>query len=126
MAKPTRNTRQKEILEKSTSLQKGFFTAQDLLTKAQQKDSKIGIATIYRHLKTQAMTNKLHAYTCKNQTLYSTNQLSHSHFTCEKCKTTKHLKIDNIDFIKNNLEDQICHFQIDLTGTCEKCLKERR
>jgi Fe2+ or Zn2+ uptake regulation protein len=42
----TRNTKQKEIIDKEIDRLKTFFTAEDLYEKAKTVDKNIGIATI--------------------------------------------------------------------------------
>ena len=98
-----------------------FFDACELHSKVIKKDKRIGLATIYRFLKSEEKTGTLHSFLCKNKKIYSIHTTNHAHFTCEKCQTTKHLKIKNIDFIKGILDDDICHFQIELTGLCSTC-----
>jgi hypothetical protein len=41
------------------------------------------------------------------------------------CKTTKHIELKNIDFVENEISGEVCHFQLDVTGICEKCLKRK-
>ena len=50
---------------------------------------------------------------------------NHSHFICEKCGIKKHIDIKNIDFIKKNIPGSICHFQVDVTGVCDKCILKK-
>ncbi|MEX0920360.1 MAG: transcriptional repressor [Candidatus Pacearchaeota archaeon] len=121
MPKKSRNTRQKERLEEETKKFSSFFTPEDILKKVRKKDSKLGIATIYRFLKNKTTNNEIHTYTCDRKTIYSKNEKSHCHFTCEKCGKTEHLKVNTIGFIKNRVEGEICHFQIDVTGICNNC-----
>jgi Fe2+ or Zn2+ uptake regulation protein len=119
-----RNTKQKELLLNSLSDINIFFTAEDLLNKVQKTTPSIGIATIYRFLNEIKSEGKLHSYTCDRKTIYSNQKNNHSHYICEKCKKISHIKIDNIDFIKNNIPGSICHFQIEVYGVCDSCLKK--
>ena len=115
-----RKTKQKMILEKLVGEFKSFFTAEELALKVM--DHKIGIATVYRYLNSRANTGKLHSYLCDRKTIYSVDKNSHSHFNCIQCGVRKHMAIKKLDFLK--MKEKICHFQIDVTGICEKCLKE--
>jgi len=122
-----RNTKQKELLISSLSNIDNFFTAEDLLKKIQKtslSSRSIGIATIYRFLNEIKSEGKLHSYTCDRKTIYSNQKNNHSHYICEKCKKVAHIKIDNIDFIKNNIPGSICHFQVEVYGVCDSCLKK--
>jgi len=96
-----------------------FFTAEDLLKKIKYK--RIGIATIYRFLKEKSEKNEIHEYYHERRRVYSATDSSHCHFTCTKCKKSSHFRIKNINFIKKNVKGSICHFQIDVHGTCENC-----
>jgi Fur family ferric uptake transcriptional regulator len=98
-----------------------FFTAEDLLGAARNQDPGIGIATIYRFLKAASQKGKIHAYTCEKKKIYSMQTKSHCHFTCEKCKETAHFNLDKLDFIKRSVKGQVCHFQLDIIGICDKC-----
>lgn len=119
--KNSRQTKQKEIMQEEIQKTTSFFTAEELLQKVNKKDSKIGIATIYRFLKDLTKKGKIHSYTCNRKTIYSLQKKSHCHFICEKCSKTKHLEIKSLNFLKDQIKNSICHFQIDITGICENC-----
>ncbi|MEK6910965.1 MAG: transcriptional repressor [Nanoarchaeota archaeon] len=123
MAKLSRNTIQKQIIRKEIENQPSFFTGEDLFKKIKIKNPEIGIATIYRFLKELRNKREIHHYLCNRKTLYSLSKKNHCHFICEKCGKTEHIDIDKIDFLKNNISGEICHFQIDITGICDKCKK---
>ncbi len=118
----TRLTTQKAILETEIAQFSSFFTAEELHHKIKKEFPHLGIATIYRYLKTLVHQNQIHSYQCERRTIYSTNTKNHSHFLCEKCNTKSHLHLKNIDSLKQNLRGKMCHFQIDITGICEDCL----
>jgi len=124
MTKPTRITRQKNILEEELKKVNTFFTAEDLLLKAQVKDKNIGIATIYRFLKDKTSKDNIHSYTCDRRQLYSTQKNNHCHFICTQCGKTTHFNVKEIDFIKGKIDGKICHFQIDIHGICNECGKK--
>lgn len=124
MGKETRITRQKRIIEEEIVKFKTFFTADELLEKAQLKDRKIGIATIYRFLKENAAKKHIHSYYCDRRQIYSVQNNSHCHFTCTHCGKTAHINIKNIDSLKNTIDGTICHFQIDIHGICSECSKQ--
>jgi Fur family transcriptional regulator, ferric uptake regulator len=126
MAKQTRQTRQKEMLESETRNMDGLFTPEDLLCKAQAKNKDIGIATVYRFLKMKAARDELHSYYCERRQVYATQGNSHSHFTCSRCGRTEHLSIKDISFLKRQLDGKICHFQIDIHGICSKCANRKQ
>lgn len=118
--KISRSTKQKELLKKEIKAIKTFFDAEELLKKAQQHDTNIGIATVYRFLKEQTKQGSLHAYQCDRRTIYS-KQRQHCHYTCQKTGKTEHFTVDSIDFLKHKLPGSIVSFQIEVTGMCEEC-----
>lgn len=121
----SRNTKQKEILFNEIEKFNSFFTAEELLGKANKKDTKIGIATIYRFLKNLSKKRKIHQYNCNRKTIYSIDKKSHCHFICEKCGKSSHIEINSLDFIKNKIKGSICHFQIDINGICKNCKNDK-
>lgn len=117
MARKSRKTKQKEELEELLKLQKGFFSAEDINKKA--KD--VGIATIYRFLADAKKQGEIHAFTCEKKTIYSKQDSLHAHHICEKCARVKHIHFNSIDFLKEEINEDICHIQIEVHGTCRKC-----
>lgn len=117
----SRKTSQKEILKKEIVRLGNFFHAEQLFEKARIQDKNIGIATVYRFLKKLVEEGNIHSYSCNRKTIYSTNKKSHSHFTCEQCKKVEHIDVKKIDFLQKEIKGKICHFQINVTGLCEKC-----
>ena len=123
MVRVSRQTRQKEILADEIKKRHSFFSAEDIYRAAQKKDKTIGIATVYRYLKFLKNHNRLHSYVCDRKTIYSVEDKNHCHFTCEQCGRLEHIHIQSLDFLKRHIGGEICHFQIDVTGICEKCKK---
>ena len=117
-----RKTKQKELIKEEIEKVGSFFTAEDLFNKIKLRDKKIGIATIYRFLNDFRKRGELHSYLCNRRTVYSKGKNNHCHFICQRCGQVKHFGVDSIDFLK--IKEKICHFQIDVYGTCKKCLKE--
>lgn len=121
---PTRQTKQKQLLQQEIDSYTSFFTAEELYTKIHTTDYSLGIATIYRYLKTLVEQQKIHSFSCNRKTIYSNNSKNHCHFHCEQCNNIKHISIKNIDSLQQNLKGKICHFQIDINGICEECLRK--
>ena len=119
-----RNTNQKEIIEKEIKRLHSFFDAEKLYKEVSKKNKKIGIATVYRFLKKLAEEGKVHSYSCDRKVIYSSNVKSHCHFICEKCGDINHINLKKLDFIQKEIKGDICHFQIDITGVCDKCLNK--
>ena len=116
-----RETRQKKMIESEIEKTRVFFTAEELHERLQKKDSKLGIATVYRFLKALKKERKLHTYLCERKYLYSKEKLSHTHFICEKCGITTHLPMNKVDFLRDLHLGDICHFQLEVSGVCKQC-----
>ncbi|MBM3233026.1 hypothetical protein FJZ18_02575 [Candidatus Pacearchaeota archaeon] len=123
MAKLSRQTRQKHLLQEELDKFTSFFTGEELFEKARKKDSKLGLATVYRFLKDLREKRVLHAYSCNRQMLHSTEEGGHCHFICEQCGKTEHFHLNKIDFLKQGIKGDVCHFQLDVHGICEACKK---
>jgi len=124
MIRKSRNTKQKEVIETIISSMNSFFTADEIYKLAKKKDSKIGIATIYRFLNSLKKENKLYSYICDRKILYSKEKSSHCHYTCEKTGRVIHFEIDNIDFLKKvkaKIPGSITSFQLEIKGICDDC-----
>ncbi|MFH1786244.1 MAG: transcriptional repressor [archaeon] len=118
-----RKTRQKELLLSEVEKLDVIFSADDLFKLAREKDTKIGIATVYRFLRNLMAKQQLHSYLCNRRMVYSKDMNSHCHFICQKCGKVAHFKVEDIGFIKEKIDGQLCHFQIDVHGLCRGCLK---
>jgi Fe2+ or Zn2+ uptake regulation protein len=118
----SRKTRQKEFLRKQVKRMPFFFTAGQLLS----GKSGAGIATVYRFLNEEVRAGELHKYSCGKQALYARDKKSHCHFTCEKCGKREHFGLPDASFLNAPFQGRACHFQVDVCGVCEKCLKPKK
>jgi Fur family ferric uptake transcriptional regulator len=109
-----RNTKQKEIIAKEITKFKTFFTAEDLYKKSKEIDNSIGLATIYRFLKTLRKNKQIFSYTCNNKLIYSKENKSHCHYICEETGKVIHFNIDSLDFLKDKIPGDITSFQIEV------------
>lgn len=116
-----RLTKQKRLLQDTLTQFTSFFDAYELHNIVVKKNPNIGLATIYRFLNALEFAGELHSFLCDNKKIYSLSKTNHAHFKCEKCGIIKHIKIKNLDFLSEFKQEQICHFQIELHGVCEKC-----
>ena len=117
-----RITRQKQRLYQATQEFTAFFNAEELHRKVARHIP--GLATIYRFLNSLENSGEIHAFLCNHRKIYSLSKKNHAHFTCEVCGAISHVALKNVDFLKENIPGKACHFQIDITGICEKCLKK--
>lgn len=125
MATKTRKTKQKRLLEAELEKFDSFFSAEDLFKRVQKKDSKIGIATVYRFLNELRNEERLHPYVCDRRLVYSRLSDNHCHFICQKCGKIVHFDVEDIGFVKKKINGTVCHFQIDVSGTCRNCLESK-
>lgn len=123
MGRVNRNTRQKDLLREELGKISSFFNAEDLFERVKQKDSNIGIATVYRFLNDCEDSCELFSYSCDRKKIYSRGKKSHCHFVCEKTGKVIHFDIDNIDFLKDKIPGTISSFQLEVKGVCTKCEK---
>ena len=124
MRRKSRNTKQKELLNKEIKKFNSFFTAEDILAKTNKIDPKLGIATVYRFLGDLVKKRQIFSYTCERKTLYSKENNSHCHYTCEKTGEVTHFEIDNLDFLKNirkKIPGNIKSIQLEIKGVCKNC-----
>lgn len=117
-------TKQKQLLLTEMKRFNAFFSAEDLYGHVSKRDGSLGLATVYRFLKKLVDNGEIHSYVCDRRTVYSTSRRNHCHFRCEVCGVVKHITLDKVDFLKKQIKGSVCHFQLEVTGTCEKCLKE--
>ncbi|MFA6089333.1 MAG: transcriptional repressor [Candidatus Woesearchaeota archaeon] len=121
MAKQSRNTKQKELLNKTLNEINSFFSAEYFHNQVMKKDNSIGIATIYRYLSDLKTKKQIYSYICDRKTIYSKENKSHCHFICEKSNKTHHFEIDSLDFLKNKIPGSIISFQLEVRGICNEC-----
>ncbi|MBI2103148.1 transcriptional repressor [Candidatus Woesearchaeota archaeon] len=121
MKPASRTTKQKQLVEREIASFHSFFHAEELYQRVSQKNPKIGIATIYRFLNNLAKNGEIHSFLCNRKTLYSNSKKNHCHFICERCGDIKHISLTKVDFLYQQIKEEICHVQIDVTGICKKC-----
>ncbi|MCK5176973.1 MAG: transcriptional repressor [Candidatus Aenigmarchaeota archaeon] len=119
----TRNTPQKEIIQKEIDKFNTFFTAEELYQRVKKVNKDIGLATIYRFLKRVRKAGNMYSYTCNNKIIYSKENKSHCHFVCEETGKVVHFDINSLDFLKDKIPGSIISFQIEVRGICNKCSK---
>lgn len=120
MGRVSRETKQKQSMADAIATQRAFFTAAQLHAIVADE---MGIATVYRYLKNEAKRGKLHAYRCGKSTIYSARKSAHCHFLCTRCKRVEHIAVEEAHFLKDIRAGMACHFQIDIHGTCNACLR---
>lgn len=118
MAK-SRKTKQKEVLQKTLTTFKTFFTAEEFYAKI--RTSHISLATIYRFLKELREQKLIYFYQCDGKLLYSHEKKSHCHFVCEQTGKVIHFDVDSLDFLKDKVPGTITSVQLEVRGVCTSC-----
>ena len=116
----SRNTRQKQIIDEEIKKFKIFFSSEELLNNCKVKDTKLGIATIYRYLKTLKQQGKIYSYQCDKKTIYSNKKRSHCHYICDETGKSFHFDIESLDFLKGIVPGDITSIQLEVRGICKK------
>ena len=119
-----RNTKQKNIINEEINSCSTFFNAEELHNKITRKNSNIGLATVYRSLKTLEEQGVIHSYLSDNRKIYSREGKKHVHFSCEVCGLKKHITLKKMDFLKE-IQEEVCHLQIDIVGICKECSRRK-
>ena len=119
-----RMTKQKRLISQELEKFNSFFSADELFELVNSLNPGIGKATVYRYLKELRDSRHLHSYLCDRRLVYSREHSNHSHFTCQRCGRVIHFEVDSIDFLAKKVKGSICHFLIDVSGTCDECLEK--
>lgn len=110
-----RMTKQKNLIYEAL-MNLNHPTAEEIYDYLQKKDSKIGVATIYRNL--QAMHDDgliLKLDLDSKASRYDYQEKAHSHFKCKSCNKVYDL-IDQTHNLKDFDVEEIIYF-----GKCESC-----
>ncbi|MEM3154872.1 MAG: transcriptional repressor [Candidatus Woesearchaeota archaeon] len=121
MGRKSRNTYQKNLIREEISKAKGMFSVGELHNRVLLKDSRIGIATVYRFLREAKDAGGIHSYECEGKAIYSVAKKDHCHFTCKKCGKVAHFDVHSIDFIREKVDGSVSQFQISVEGLCRNC-----
>jgi Fur family transcriptional regulator, ferric uptake regulator len=111
----SRNTKQKQIITQEIAKMGEFFSAEELYDKLKIIDESIGIATIYRNLKTMVEKKEINMYMCDRRQVYAKTH-NHCHFIDEETGEVIHFDIASLDFLKNKIPGKITSFQIEVRG----------
>ncbi|MFW6378779.1 MAG: Fur family transcriptional regulator [Nanoarchaeota archaeon] len=117
----SRKTLQKITIDNAIATTTSFFSAEELLKEVRKEDERIGLATIYRHLKRLRDTERIYSYSCNGKRVYSKENKSHCHFICENTGKILHFNVESLDFLKDKIPGDIHSFQIEVRGVCTEC-----
>ncbi len=121
-------SRQREVIFDTLARNAVHPTAEKLyeIIKKEQPESNIGIATVYRNLKTLADTGKIKRINgLEDSEHFDHNTHNHYHLICEKCKRVFDIDSDIAPDILKKIEEKtdfrIISHDIVLHGICKDC-----
>lgn len=105
-------------------------TAEEVYTHVKTLDSKVGIATIYRHLNSLVEQGHLREINLEKQGVrYDLIDEEHYHFICDECGSIENFHLASLDTIQSDVEQltqgKVSRKDIMIHGTCKKCKKGR-
>jgi len=123
-------TKTKEIIDNEIKLFKNGFTIKELIDSLNNKNIKIGKATVYRHLNDLVLDNTVKKYFDENNEshykyLLDCESESHFYLKCNKCNKIVHIDCECInDFyfhIINKHKFYIESTNLIIPGICNEC-----
>lgn len=125
-------SRQREIILDTLKRNAVHPTADRLLEiiKAEQPDSNIGIATVYRNLRKLADLGNIKRISgLEDSEHFDHNTHTHYHFLCNECKRVFDIEEDIAPEIIKNTQKQtgfvISDYDIVFHGTCKECQNQK-
>ena len=120
----SRNTNQKKLILDTLSSLRTHPTINELYEKVKEKDSSIGIATVYRNRKKYVSDGTIFVVKTKDGIDRYDYYGNHSHFECLGCGNIFDLYDEMHEIVKkktidNNLEFVNCSILVN--GYCKKC-----
>ena len=123
-----RSTRQGEAVARAMRDASGFLTAQDVYARLREQGTRIGLATVYRHLQRLAEQGALDVLNdADGRVAYrrcSTNG-HHHHLVCRQCGTTVEVNEPSVEKWSERIAAQsgftdVTH-TLEIFGTCRNC-----
>ncbi len=119
-----RKTHQREVIVDIIKSAPGPVTVNEILSKAEEQDIQIGIATIYRTVKLLLSSKLICSVTLPDgQARYEIAELKHHHhFHCTKCHMVIDIHECCMHLHDNEVEGHlISSHEITLFGICKNC-----
>lgn len=125
-AKPERKTRQKEAIREAFEAAGRPLSPQEALDVAQREVDKLGIATVYRNIRSLVESAWLVPVEMADGTTYyeRAGKAHHHHFHCDDCNRV--FDMDGCALTSGKLGPrgfQVRRHEIVLYGTCADCRK---
>lgn len=120
-------SRQRNLIQETLRANPVHPTADELLALVRKGDASVGLATVYRNLKTLSQDGAILRIQAIGAERFDGNTSPHYHMQCDSCGRVYDLPGDaEPDFtaITQNTRHRITGASILFTGTCEGCLKK--
>jgi len=100
-----------------------FLSAEQVHDILRQKDSSVGIATVYRNLKKMVGQGLISEVSWNDVRYYTRHPFSNAFFVCRKCG--KLLRIDipiaDQDYLSNEIGMKVSGWRMRFDGICREC-----
>ena len=124
-----RQTRQKEAILSVVHGEGIHMTAEEIFAAVQEKEPGIGLATVYRNLKSLCDAGIIQKVTAEDMSFYDGCGDPHDHFLCTECGRIEDVPSFESRELNSFLTKQIrgkVHRHVSVYyGICEDCLGER-
>ena len=125
MSRPTRKTRQKELIKRILCSTTCHPTADWIYSQARSEMPNISLGTIYRNLNLMKEAGEiLELDYGSNFSRYDGNPEPHYHFSCLKCSNVYDLELKPQTQLNKKLEEEgfeIQSHRLEFQGLCPRC-----
>lgn len=116
-----RNTKQKKLILDNICNRYDHPTSEMIYNDLKKENDSIGLATIYRALKSLTDAGIIQKINTDKSAHYDYNRHNHCHLICNKCQKIIDVKLDDI-FVKNIIDDfEIEKTGLQINGICKDC-----
>ncbi|HSR68453.1 MAG TPA: transcriptional repressor [Acidobacteriota bacterium] len=124
-------TRQREVVVTAFLKEEGHLSADELFTIVRKVDSKIGLATVFRTLKTLTdcgLAREIDLGDGRARFEHDYKQPHHHHLICEKCQTAIEFSSPEFERLQEKIISQYefkpTRHKLQIFGVCKRCQEE--
>ena len=128
-----KKTHQKDLILETFLQSEGHLSIEDLYSRARRKDTKVGIVTVFRTLKSLTacgIAREIHLGDGLARYEHSYHHPHHHHIVCTECQNTIEFVAPELERVQREILDkyhfQPVHHQLQVYGVCEDCRLSRR
>ncbi|HSR52872.1 MAG TPA: transcriptional repressor [Acidobacteriota bacterium] len=126
-------TRQREVVVTAFLKEEGHLSADELFTVVRKVDSKIGLATVFRTLKTLTdcgLAREIDLGDGRARFEHDYKQPHHHHLICEECQTAIEFTSPEFERLQEKIVSQYefkpTRHKLQIFGLCKRCQEQRR